>query len=363
MEIKRLLSLDAFRGFTVAAMILVNYPGSWSDIYDPLQHAEWNGLTPTDLIFPFFLFIVGVSIAFSYTKLLNSATPLKSVYYKLIFRSIKIFSVGLLLNLIPEFDFANLRYAGVLQRIAIVFLICGFLFLKTGWKTQLITGISILVCYWVAMRFMPTPGYNVAQLEPGINLAAWVDQQFLPGKLWNKNWDPEGILSTIPAVVTTILGMITGTVLLSEKTWEQKLNYLFAGGFILAIIGVICSWDFPINKNIWSSSFVLVTAGLALLTLSSLILLVDVLRYKAWAKVGVIFGLNAVGIYVLSSILGQLFYGLNVGDGSLSRHFLTLLTSIGAGAKFASMMVALVFVAINFIPAYILNQKKIFIKL
>jgi predicted acyltransferase len=218
MEIKRLLSLDAFRGFTIAAMILVNNPGSWSDIYAPLQHAEWNGLTPTDLIFPFFLFIVGVSMAFSYTKLLHSSTPLNSIYNKLIFRSVKILSVGLLLNLIPEFDFANLRYTGVLQRIAIVSLICGFLFLNTGWKTQLITGISILVCYWVAMRFVPTPGYNVAQLEPGVNLAAWIDQQFLPGKLWNKSWDPEGLLSTIPAVVTTIMGMITGKLLLSEKT-------------------------------------------------------------------------------------------------------------------------------------------------
>lgn len=363
METKRLLSLDAFRGFTIAAMILVNNPGSWSNIYAPLEHAAWNGLTPTDLIFPFFLFIVGISIALSYSKVIESSTPLRSVYKKLIFRAIKIFMVGLFLNMIPDFDLSNIRYAGVLQRIAVVFLVCGFLFLKTNWRTQLITGITILISYWLAMRFVPTPGYADAHLEPGMNLAAWVDQQLLPGKLWNQTWDPEGVLSTFPALVTAILGMLTGRFLLSSKTWEEKVNYLFVGGFILTIIGIVWGWDFPINKNIWSSSFVLVTAGLALLTLSTLIFLIDVLRYHSWAKMGIIFGSNAIAIYVLSNLLGIVFYGLNVGESSLSGHFLTLLDTIGATPEFASMMCALVFVAINFVPAYILHQKRVFIKL
>lgn len=363
MESKRLISLDAFRGFTIMAMILVNNPGSWSEIYGPLEHAAWNGLTPTDLIFPFFLFIVGVSIAFAYTKLLDSSTPLKAVYKKLVFRSVKIFAVGILLSLIPDFDFENLRYAGVLQRIAIVFLICGFMFLKTNWRTQLITAIVILVTYWLAMTLIPTPGYSSAILEPGKNLAAWIDLQLLPGKLWNETWDPEGLLSTLPSVSTATIGMLTGSFLLSKKTWEQKVNYMLVAGFMLTIIGYIWSWGFPLNKNIWSSSFVLVTSGLALMTLASLIFLVDVLGYKTWTTFGVVYGSNAIAIYVLSNLLGIVFYRINVGDTSLNQHFFNLLSSIGSTQKFASMMCAIVFVAINFIPAYILHQRKIFIKL
>lgn len=364
MDSKRLISLDAFRGFTVAAMILVNYPGTWTNIYAPLRHAEWNGITPTDLIFPFFLFIVGVSIAFAYTKQLTANAPMRQVYTKLVFRAIKIYAVGIILNLIPDFNFAELRYAGVLQRIAVVFLACGILFLTTQWKTQVIVAATILVGYCMAMMLIPTPGYPTAMLEPGINLAAWVDGQWMPGKLWHQTWDPEGILSTFPAMATTIIGMLTGTFLLGSKTWEQKVVLLMVMGFAVTIIGSVWGWFFPINKNLWTSSFVLFTGGLALMTLGALIYLVDVLAHKKWVSVGVAFGSNAIAIYVLAALLGTVLYGINLGDKSASSHLLHFcIHQLHFSSELASFTVATVFVGLNYVAAYILYRKKIFIKL
>jgi predicted acyltransferase len=364
MDSKRLISLDAFRGFTVAAMILVNYPGSWGYIYAPLRHAEWNGITPTDLIFPFFLFIVGVSIAFAYTKQLNANAPLRQVYTKLVIRALKIFAVGLILNLIPDFNITELRYAGVLQRIAVVFLACGILFLATRWKTQIIVAATILVGYCMAMMLIPTPGYPTAMLEPGINLAAWVDGQWLPGKLWHQTWDPEGILSTLPAMATTIMGMLTGIFLLGNKTWEQKVVALMVVGFAVTIAGYVWGWFFPINKNLWTSSFVLFTGGLALMTLGALIYLVDVLAHKKWVSIGVAFGSNAIAIYVLAALLGIVLYGIDLGDKSASSHLLIfLIDQLHFSNELASLTVALLFVALNYVVAHILHRKKIFIKL
>jgi len=364
MDYKRLISLDAFRGFTIAAMILVNYPGTWRHVYPPLLHVEWHGITPTDLIFPFFLFIVGVAIAYAYTKRIASGTPMRDIYIKLITRSAKIFAVGLFLNLYPYFNFADLRYAGVLQRIAIVFLICGFLFLKTNWKTQLITGIVILIAYWLAMTLIPTPGFDKPMLEPGQNLAAWFDSKFLPGRMWQGTWDPEGYLSTLPSLVTTISGMLTGVFLLSKRSWEQKVIYLMVVGFLLTSAGAMWHYVFPINKNIWTSSFVLFTSGLALMTLGSMIFAVDILGYKKWTKFGVIYGSNAITVYVLAGILGYFFYRMQIGGLSLNRQFFELFANnLGMAPKFVSMMYALLYVGITFIPAYILYRKKIFIKL
>ena len=360
----RLISLDAFRGITIAAMILVNFPGNGEAVYAPLEHAAWNGITPTDLIFPFFLFIVGVSVAFSYTKQINEKKPLGRIYGKLVFRAFKIFMLGLLLNFLFTMSFRELRYAGVLPRIAIVFLLCAILFLNTSWKTQLITGVLILVGYWLAMTLIPTPTFGKVMLEPGKNLAAWVDSKYLPGKMWQGTWDPEGILSTLPAVVTGIAGMLTGTFLLTKRNQDQKTMYLFTAGFLLTILGTIWSWRFPLNKNLWTSSFVLFTAGMALMTLSSLIFIVDILGYKKWTKFAVIFGSNAIAIYVLADFLYILFYMVNIGGNSLNMHFFNLFsTSMGLAPKFVSMLYSLVFVAINFVPAYLLYRKKVFIRL
>jgi predicted acyltransferase len=362
----RLISLDAFRGITIASMLLVNFPGNGDHVFAPLQHSKWNGITPTDLIAPFFLFIVGVAIAFAYTKRLDAGVNPSKLYPKLITRALKIFAVGMFLNilgLIPDFNFADLRYTGTLHRIAIVFLVCGIIFLNTKWKVQAIIGASILVLYWLAMNLIPTPGFGKVMLEPGSNLAAWIDQQYLPGKMWQGNWDPEGILSTFPSIVSGITGMLAGTLLLKVKSQEYKVIYLFTIGFIGTIIGVVWNWVFPLNENLWTSSFVLFTSGMACMTLAASIFLVDILNYNKSARFGVIYGSNAITIYVLADIFALLFYGIKIGGSSLNEHFFNLFTSFIDAPKLVSMVYALLYVGVLFIPAYILHKKNIFIKL
>jgi predicted acyltransferase len=366
MENKRLLSLDAFRGFTVAAMILVNFPGNRDYVFSPLNHTEWNGISFTDVIAPFFLFIVGVAIAFSYTKRLEAGIPVKSMYTKLFTRTLKIFAVGMfltMLGILDNFSMDELRWTGTLHRIAIVFLACGLLFLHTGWKTQLFTGALVLIGYWLAMTLIPTPGYDKAMFEPGINLAAWVDSKLLPGKMWRDTWDPEGILSTFPSIVTGITGMLAGTLLLSKKPQEFKVMSLFTIGFITAILGVVWSWVFPINENLWSSSFVLFTSGLASMTLAGSIFLVDILQYKKAANFGIIYGSNAITIYVLADIFALFFYGIEIGGASLNEHFFSFFTALGGPPKMVSMVYAMIYVGINFIPAYLMHKRNIYIKL
>jgi predicted acyltransferase len=317
----RLISLDAMRGFTIAAMILVNYPGSWKFIYRPLEHAEWNGLTPTDLVFPFFLFIVGVSITLSFTKILEKGTPKKEVYKKIIFRALKIFAVGIFLSLIPHFDFFNIRIAGVLQRISIVFLVCSFIFLNTSFKTQAWLGAITLVVYWLAMTLIPTPGVGEVSLERGVNLAAWVDSILLPGRMWQGTWDPEGILSTFPSIVTGITGLLAGHLLLSKRTPYEKTILLLIFGFSAVTVGYVWGLTFPVNKNLWSSSFVLVTSGLASLLLGTLYYIVDILNHTSGTKPGIIFGANAIAIYFLSDFISIIFYTIPFGCVALYQQF------------------------------------------
>jgi predicted acyltransferase len=428
---ERLISLDAFRGFTIASMIMVNNPGSWSYVYAPLEHKPWNGITPTDLIFPFFIFIVGVSIVLAYTKRLEAGLPRKDMYGKIVWRSVKIFFVGILLALyskvnnttvgsahflwillvillmcifvLPElksrnrfmtmamtginviavmvilalivFRFKDLRIAGVLQRIALVFLVCAILFLTTKWKTQAVIAGIILVLYCIVMTVIPTPGYDKAMLEPGVNMAAWFDSFMTPGSLYHKitetgntfpkiwAWDPEGLFSTFPAIASGITGMLVGALLVSKKSTEQKLIWLFTAGFLSATAGVIWNWWFPLNKPIWTSSYVLATSGLACLTLATSLYLVDVLGYRNYAKPWVIFGSNAIGVYVLSGLVGYLFYGGLFGGKSLKGLFVDLFIGIGIEPKFVSLVAALLYVGILFIPAWLMYRKKIFIKL
>lgn len=360
----RLVSLDAFRGFTIAAMIMVNYPGNWDHVYPPLLHVDWHGITPTDLIYPFFIFIVGVSIVLAYTKRLEAGLPKRDMYKKIVSRSIKIFAVGIFLALFPLFNFGELRVAGVLQRIALVFAACAFLYLKTGWKAQAWTGAGILIAYWLAMTLIPTPGYGRPMLEPGVNLAAWIDRQLLPGTMWQGDWDPEGILSTFPAIVTGITGMLAGRLIVSGISRERIVIWLFAAGFISFILGGMWDWVFPINKNIWTSSYVLYTSGLASMTLATAIFFIDMLGWRRGTKFGIIYGANAITAYVLAGVLSSLFYRIPYwGGDSLNHHFVGGLSAMGLEPKAASLIYALFYVFTVFIPVYILYRKKIFIKL
>lgn len=354
---KRLVSLDAFRGFTVAAMILVNTPGSWDTVYAPLLHADWHGVTPTDYIFPFFIFIVGVSIALSYSKLLALGKSKAALGWKTLKRAAIIFGLGLFLWLFPTFDFSELRIPGVLQRIALVFLACALLYLHTTWRQQAIIGAVILVLYWAAMKLVPVPGVDTGLLEPGKNLAAWIDSQLMPGKMWQGTWDPEGILSTFPSIVTGILGILAGHLIRAGRiSEERRVLWLFLGGVVLFALGTMWGWVFPINKNLWTSSYVLYTGGLAALVLASAYFVIEILGHAKWAKVGVVFGSNAITAYVLGSILPSLLPSVN-------RWFVAAFIEGSRTPELMSLLWAIGICLLCYIPIYIMYRKRIFIKI
>jgi len=367
----RLQSLDAFRGFTIAAMILVNNPGTWKNIYAPLRHGEWWGITPTDLIPSAFLFIVGVAIAFAYTRRKKAGEPMSKMYSKIIIRSLKIFLAGMLLNLlglIPDMDFEMLRWTGTLHRIAFVFLFCGLFFLHTSWQIQALTASAILLLYYAVLAFIPTPGYGCVMLEPGINIAHWVDQHFLPGYMWQGNWDPEGILANISSIVTGITGMLAGAYLLSSDSWERKVINLFFAGGLAIIAGIIWGWGsvLGINTNLWSPAYVLVSSGFAASALAGCIYLIDILGKKNHPLVnfGVIYGMNAIAVYVLADLLAPIFYGIKFHGLPLNDWFIHFMSELLIFTpKFASICYAILYVLICFLPAYLLYRKKIFIKL
>lgn len=354
---KRLRSLDAFRGFTVAAMIIVNTPGSEEHAFAPLLHASWNGLTPTDCIFPFFIFIVGISITLSYGKLLATGRTKRELIGKTLKRAALIFLIGVLLGLFPDFDFTEIRWPGVLQRIALVFLACALLFLYTGWRQQAVIGAVVLLAYWVALLFVPVPGVGTGAMEPGRNLVAWIDSLLIPGSMWQGTWDPEGILSTFPSVVTGISGMLVGKLLsVASMPHERKVSWLYLGGLLAFLLGSMWGWVFPLNKNLWTSSYVLYTSGLAAMIFASLFFVIEVMGRQKWAKIGVVFGSNAITAYVIGGILPALLAGLNTWYVS---HFI----EGGNWPQVASLFWAVGICALCYVFVYLLYRQKIFIKI
>jgi predicted acyltransferase len=390
---KRLVSLDALRGYTIALMVIVNDPGSWSYVYPPLLHAEWHGITLTDLVFPFFLFIVGVSITLAYTKRLDAGANKKDLYKKIVSRAVKIMLLGWFLWLWPTFDFAGMRYTGVLPRISIVFLVCALIFLNTNWKQQVWIASIILVAYWLLMAFVPVPiddvirnalatgqvqysdglldigpisqissGLIAADYEPGVNITAWLDRVLLPGHFWQVTWDPEGLMSTFPAIVTGMIGMLIGRLILAIDDRFKRLTWIFFIGFCLYLLGGAWGWFMPLNKNLWSSSYTLWTAGMCTMCLAAAILVVDVLGYTRGTKLGIVYGANAITSYVLAGMLTVVFYSGIFGGVSLSGLWMDGLTDAGLPPKLASMMYAVIYMLIIYVPAYVLYRKKIFIR-
>ena len=311
----RLLSLDVFRGLTVAAMILVNNPGSWSTIYAPLKHAEWNGCTPTDLIFPFFLFIVGVSISYALGSKKDNTSQSKLLFTALK-RALILFGLGLFLNLFPKVfidpieALSTVRIPGVLQRIAIVFFVTALIFIKTNQKTQIRLFFGILIAYWALMTLVPVPAIGYANLEKETNLGAWLDRTILTeAHLWKsaKTWDPEGILSTLPAVATGLFGVLIGTWLRRKDREESvKISWMFSIGILAVILGLIWDLCFPINKALWTSSFVLYAGGLATIGLALCYWLIDVQGYKKGTTPFVVYGVNAITVFFLSGLIPRI---------------------------------------------------------
>lgn len=360
---KRIISLDALRGFTIAAMIVVNYPGSENAVYFTLRHTEWNGLSFTDQVAPFFLFFVGASIALAYSKRQEANVSRSSMYKKIFIRSLKIYAVGMFLNMMPAFDIHNIRWTGTLQRIAVVFCISAILYLNTSWKQQAWIAAILLVLYWLALTFIPMPGAGKPMFEPGNNIVAWFDNLFLPGKMWRGNWDPESILTTVTSIVSCITGMLAGKLVAGDKSPHEKVNYLMTAGVLLAIAGYFWGLTFPVNENLWTSSFVLITSGFASLLFGTFYFLVDIKGKTNGTLPGIIFGANAIAIYFLADVWALLFYVIKFGGSSLNEKFVNALSNAGADPRLASLVYALLFTGINFGPAWFLYKRKIFIKL
>jgi predicted acyltransferase len=362
---KRIISLDVFRGITVAFMILVNDPGIEKHVYGPMLHAAWNGFTPTDLIFPSFIFIAGLSVELSFSRQLSTGVPKRNLLLKMLKRVALLYLLGVLLSVMQTFSFDNLRIMGVLQRIAIVTCCCALLFLYTGKKFQIGLAISILVIYFLLFKLVPVPGYGMVIVEPGKNLAAWFDGLIIPARFYRLGWEPEGILSSFTAVVTGMAGMFTGFLLRSEKTNEQKIIWLFFAGFASFVIGYCLDWFFPINKNIWTSSFVLLCAGLDCMLLGFLYFLVDVLGYKKWAFPAIVFGSNAIVGYFASEFFYDFIYYRFGGAGSMSLNekIIAVMEKTGWSLEFISAFWAVLFVVLCYLPVYILYKRKIFIRL
>ena len=361
---QRLLSLDVMRGITIAGMILVNTPGSWAHIYPPLEHAEWHGLTPTDLVFPFFLFMVGISITLALGRRVEQGMDQAPLVGKIMKRAAIIYALGIFLTLFPAFDFSNLRVVGVLPRIATVYLIASLLFLPLSWRAIAGLSIFLLVAYWLAMALIPVPGVGPANLEPGTNLAAWLDERLVPGRLYRGNWDPEGFLSTVPAVVTALTGILTGYWLRTRKSAEEKIIGMMVAGVLACAVGYLWHQVFPVNKNLWTSSYVLVTSGMALLLLGTLYWLVDVRQYHRWTPFFVAFGMNAITAFVIHATLIDAFHvSVNAAGDTLGGLSYRGLVHFGLSPNFASLLWAIGYLLLCFIPIWIMYRRRIIVKI
>ncbi len=342
-------------------MILVNNPGTWRDVYPPLLHAEWHGWTPTDLVFPFFLFIIGVAMTFSFGKFQG---PRSALYWKITRRSLIIFALGLLLNLFPSFDFANIRWAGVLPRIAVVYFFASLIFLNTKLRSLAWTTAGLLVGYWGLLALVPVPGHGAGVLSPEGNLAAYLDSFLLPGRMWQGTWDPEGILSTIPAIATTLLGVFTGHLLRSRLSRTEITCWLFVSGWALTLVGLFWGIWFPINKNIWTSSYVLFTAGAAHQFLGICYWLIDVKDYRKWFRPAIAVGMNPIALYVLSSMVIDVLYAVPISSGaSLQGWIFQTFFSSWASLVNASLAFAVTYVALWALVAEVLYRRRVFIKI
>ncbi|WP_144892806.1 acyltransferase family protein [Flavobacterium tiangeerense] len=354
---ERLISLDVFRGFTILLMTIVNNPGSWATVYPPLLHSDWNGCTPTDLVFPFFIFIMGVAVSFAMpTKNFDDIT-----FNKILIRSLRMFCLGMFFNffgkiqifglegiplligriiititlgyaLMGSFNarvktylaigvfviflclaysgieaYQDVRLPGVLQRIGIVYFVISLLFLKTTLKMQIIVASTILLGYWAIMTLIPVPGIGLANLDKETNLASWIDSVFLKNHVWavTKTWDPEGILSTIPAIASGIIGLLIGQLLNRPIPKLEIVKKMGIVGIILIILGLLWSITFPLNKSLWTSSFVLYTSGIATLSLTIFYYVIDVANYKKWTKLFLFWGVNPMIVFFFSEIIPQ----------------------------------------------------------
>ena len=339
---ERLLSLDVFRGMTVAGMLLVNDPGSWEHIYAPLEHAPWNGWTPTDLIFPFFLFIAGITTHLSLSARRARGDDEHAIRAQIIRRGLLIFLFGFLVNGFPYFAWGNVhgiadptflqriterlltwRITGVLQRIGIAYLCAGLITQRTTLRQQVTTITTLLFGYWFVMTVLPVPGEGTIGAllldTPSRTMAAWTDRTLLDWSRWGLGnhlwvggvtWDPEGVLSTVPAICTAMLGNLAGRWIGTRRPLTERLAGLFAAGALGMMLGLMWHWVFPINKSLWTSSYTLFAAGLACVSLATVMWIVDFQKWRGWTKFFVVYGLNPMMAFVGSGVLARCIYSI-----------------------------------------------------
>jgi predicted acyltransferase len=396
---ERLLSLDVFRGLTIAGMLLVNDPGTWSSIYPPLEHAAWNGWTPTDLVFPFFLFIVGITTHLSLTSRRARGDDDAAIRRQIIRRGLLIFLFGFLMNGFPFFTWGSVagiahptlvqrvvdrllhwRIMGVLQRIGLAYICAALLSQGKSLKRQVITIVVLLYGYWFAMTVLPVPDSGaMGQLVLGDasrTMAAWWDRLLLD---WSRfglgnhtwvnsvTWDPEGLFSTIPAIATTMLGNLAGQWIGTKRPLLDRLAALFAAGALGMVAGLMWNWSFPINKSIWTSSYVVFTGGMACVAIATIMWIVDVQGAKRWTKPLVIYGMNPMVAFVGSGVMERCIYSIfTVPYHGKSTALETALYEWGFHSWLepmnASLAFAIAFVALWFGILYLLYKKQIFFK-
>lgn len=398
----RLMSLDVFRGATIAAMILVNNPGNWSAIYKPLDHAAWHGWTFTDLIFPFFLWIVGVAIPLSTARRLEQGQSRRQLLLHALRRAIIIFALGFFLNSFSHLIDGSLfrdgfsawlhhyattvRVPGVLQRIGICYFIATLIFLGAGIRGQLFWTAGLLASYWLLMIVGPLLGCGTGGLGEQGNFCEYVDNLVLNGEtigthVWSggKTWDPEGIFSTVPAIATTLFGILTGHLLRSRQMPETKTAWLFVAGNLLLFAGVVMHIWLPINKKLWTSSYAVFMAGMAMNCFAVCYWLVDVQGWRKWARPFAVYGMNAITVFMLAGLLGRISLSVKLTNAAgekialktcLYNHLCAPFASPDTAPFFAflasprnaSLMWALIYVVGLYLVAYLMYRRKWFLK-
>jgi predicted acyltransferase len=355
----RLVSLDAFRGITIALMILVNTPGDAEASYWPLKHADWHGWTPTDVVFPSFLWIAGVALTIAFERRLAAGATRKRLFLQTGRRALILYAIGLLLCGFPLFDLATLRWMGVLQRIAICTLVGSAIWLTTAVWGRVGWILGLLATYWALMMLVPVPGYGAGRLDVDGNLAHYVDRIVLGAHNWTetKTWDPEGCVSTLPALATFLFGTLAGTWLRDSRPLTARLAGLAAAGAALVAVGLVCDHWLPINKKIWTTSFAIFMAGLDCVLYAVMAWLIDVRGWRRPVRPFAILGMNSIAVYVASELLDPFLSIVNVRDWIYERAFVPL-----ASAYNASLLYAIAYTVVMLGLAWILYRQRLFIR-